>query len=99
MLFAEVEPRSSTHRPSCEFNSREISPIPLDRRVSFCGAAGPAAWFEELRKNFIKLSATDAIFERTTKNDSQQTANDERPTTNDKRTPNARRAIDRCCLA
>jgi hypothetical protein len=35
--------------------------MPLDRRVSFCGTEEPAAWFEELRKNFITLSETDAI--------------------------------------
>ena len=51
---------SSTHSVSCEFSSREISPIPLDRRVSFCGTAEPAV-FEELRKNFITLSETDAM--------------------------------------
>src|SRR6267378_3353527 len=61
MLLAEVAPMSSTHSASSEFSSREISPIPLDRRVIFRGAAGPAVWFEELRKNFITLSETDAI--------------------------------------
>jgi hypothetical protein len=61
MLLAEVEPMSSTHNPSSEFSRREISPMPLDRRVNFCGTAGPAVWFEELRKNFITLSETDAI--------------------------------------
>jgi len=52
---------SSTHNPSSEFSRREISPMPLDRRVNFCGTAGPAVRFEELRKNFITLSETDAI--------------------------------------
>src|SRR5512143_376037 len=61
MLLAEVEPMSRTHRPSCEFSNREISAMPLERRVSFCGAAGAAVGFEELRNNFIRLSATDAI--------------------------------------
>src|SRR5208337_1468683 len=61
MLLAEVAPMSSTHNPSSEFNRRETSPMPLDRRVSFCGTAGVAVWFEELRKNFIRLSETDAI--------------------------------------
>ena len=35
--------------------------MPLDRRVIFRGTAGPAVVFEELRKNFITLSETDAI--------------------------------------
>src|SRR5216684_1836252 len=61
MLLAEVAPMSSTHSASCEFSSREISPMPLDRRVIFLGTAGPAVCFEELRKNFITLSETDAI--------------------------------------
>src|SRR6202140_4195350 len=61
MLLAEVAPMSSTHSASCEFSSREISPMPLDRRVIFLGTAGPAVVFEELRKNFITLSETDAI--------------------------------------
>src|SRR5260370_27009201 len=61
MLLAEVAPMSSTHSASSEFSSREISPMPLDRRVSFCGTAEPAVWFEEFRKNFITLSETDAI--------------------------------------
>src|SRR6266566_2545465 len=61
MLLAEVAPMSSTHSASCEFSSREISPMPLDRRVIFRGTAGPAVVFEELRKNFITLSETDAI--------------------------------------
>ena len=52
---------SSTHSPSCEFSSREISAMPLDRRVRLCGTAGRAVWFDELRKNFITLSETDAI--------------------------------------
>jgi hypothetical protein len=51
---------SRTHNPSCDFNSREISPIPLDRRDSFCGAEELAV-LEELRKNLITLSETDAI--------------------------------------
>jgi hypothetical protein len=58
---AEVAPTSSTHNPSCEFNTREISPTPLDRRLNFCGVSDAAVWFEELRKNFIKLCATEAI--------------------------------------
>src|SRR5260370_4453457 len=53
MLLAEVAPMSSTHSASSEFSSREISPMPLDRRVSFCWAAAPAVWFEEFRKNLI----------------------------------------------
>jgi hypothetical protein len=61
MLLAEVAPMSRMHNPSCEFSSREISAMPLERRVSFCGGAGADARFDELRKNFIKLSATDAI--------------------------------------
>src|SRR3979411_415228 len=61
MLLAEVEPKSSTHSASCELSTREISPIPLDRRVIFCLTAGLAVWFEELLKNFITLSETDAI--------------------------------------
>src|SRR6202521_4318500 len=61
MLLAEVAPMSSTHSASCEFNSREISPMPLDRRVIFRGTAGPEVVFEELRNNFITLSETDAI--------------------------------------
>jgi len=36
--------------------------MPLERRVSFRGTAGFAAWFEEDRKNFITLSETDAMF-------------------------------------
>jgi hypothetical protein len=35
--------------------------MPLDRRVSFRCDSG-AAWLEELRKNFITLSETDAMF-------------------------------------
>src|ERR1017187_218016 len=62
MLLAEVAPMSSTHSPSCEFSRREISPTPLERRVSFRGTAGFSAWFEEPRKNFITLSETDAMF-------------------------------------
>jgi hypothetical protein len=42
--------------PSCEFNIRETSPMPLDRRDSFRGASDVAPWFEELRKSFISLS-------------------------------------------
>src|ERR1019366_7131464 len=61
MLLAEVEPMSSPHNPSSEFSRREISPMPLDRRVNHCGTAGPAVWFEELRKNFITLSENDAM--------------------------------------
>src|SRR5271157_2217715 len=61
MLLAEVDPMSSTHNPSSEFSRREISPMPLDRRVSFCETAGVTVWFEELRKNLIRLSETDAI--------------------------------------
>src|SRR5258705_11373022 len=61
MLLAEVEPRSSTHKGSSEFSSREISAIPLDRRLRFCGTAGAEGWTEEPRKNLITLSATDAI--------------------------------------
>src|ERR1700681_4647497 len=61
MLLAEVAPISSTHSASCEFSSREISPMPLDRRGIFLGTAGPAVVFEELRKNFITLSETDGI--------------------------------------
>src|SRR5271169_4778799 len=65
MLLGDVEPRSSTHNassePELEFSNREISPMPLERRVNFCGTAGPAVWFEELLKNLITLSATDAM--------------------------------------
>src|SRR5208282_434137 len=63
MLLGELEPRSSTHSAfsELEFSNREISPMPLDRRVSFCGTAGPAVWFEELLKNLIRLSETDAM--------------------------------------
>jgi hypothetical protein len=32
--------------------------MPLDRRLTFCGVAGLAAGFEELRKNFITLLET-----------------------------------------
>src|ERR1700733_6474482 len=64
MLLAEVAPMSSTHRPSCEFNSRDTSPMPLERRASFCGTAGLATWLE-LRKNFITLPETDDIEGRT----------------------------------
>src|SRR5215470_17661787 len=61
MLFAEVEPRSSTHRPSSVFSRREISPMPLERRIRFCGAEGAAGCSEEPRNSFITFSATDAI--------------------------------------
>jgi hypothetical protein len=61
ILLAEVAPISRTQSASCEFKSREISPMPLERRVSFCGTAGLAVWLEELRKNFITLSETDGI--------------------------------------
>jgi len=61
MLLAEVAPTSSTHKPSCEFSTRAISPTPLDRRLNFCGVEGAAVGFEELRKNFIKLSETVGI--------------------------------------
>jgi hypothetical protein len=60
-LLAEVEPRSRTHNDSSEFNSREISPMPLERRLRFCGTAGAEAGSEEPRKNLITLSATVAI--------------------------------------
>src|SRR3982074_1329501 len=69
MLLAEVEPKSSTHSASCELSSREISPMPLERRVTFRVTAGPAAWFEELLKNFITLSETDAINTRSQQRD------------------------------
>jgi hypothetical protein len=48
-----------------EFSSREISAMPLDRRVRFCGTAAAAVGFEELRKNFITFSETDDIDPRT----------------------------------
>src|SRR5208337_2354803 len=66
MLLAEVEPMSSTHSPSpeVEFSNREISAMPLDRRVSLCRTAGPAVCFEELQKNFITLSETSGIDRR-----------------------------------
>src|SRR5277367_1603363 len=64
MLLAEVAPISSTHNVSCEFSNREISPRPLERRVNLFGAAESEAWLEELRKNFITLSETDAIDSR-----------------------------------
>jgi hypothetical protein len=35
--------------------------MPLERRLSFRGAAESSDWFEELRKNFITLSETDAM--------------------------------------
>lgn len=54
---------SSTHNPSSTLTRREISPMPLDRRVNFCGAVVPVVRFEELRKNFITLSETDAMSE------------------------------------
>jgi hypothetical protein len=38
--------------------------MPLDRRVNLFGAAESEAWLEELRKNFITLSETDAIDSR-----------------------------------
>src|SRR5260370_31353906 len=63
MLLAEVAPMSSTHSASSEFSSREISPMPLDRRVSLSWAAAPPVWFEEFRKNFITLSEKDALYE------------------------------------
>jgi hypothetical protein len=71
MLLGEVEPRSSTHRvfSELEFSNREISPMPLDRRVSFCGTAGPAVWFEELLKNLITLSETDVMSKQSAHND------------------------------
>ena len=34
--------------------------MPLDRRVSLCGAAGATVGFEEPLKNFIPLSELDA---------------------------------------
>jgi len=43
--------------------------MPLERRVSFCGTAGLAAWFEELRKNLITLPETDDIDARTWERD------------------------------
>ena len=42
-------------------SSREISAMPLDRRLRFCGTAGAEGWTEEPRKNLITLSATVAI--------------------------------------
>src|SRR5258705_4741284 len=59
MLLAEVEPRPSTHRDSTEFSNREISPMPLERRVRFCGTAGAEVFSEEPRKNLITVSATE----------------------------------------
>src|SRR5258708_7305370 len=61
MLLAEVEPRSSTRNGSSELSRREISAMPLERRLRFCGTAAAEAWSEEPRKNLITLSATDAI--------------------------------------
>src|SRR5581483_4214183 len=64
MLFAEVAPRSSTHKASCDDSVRETSPMPLERRVSFCAgallvvSAGPA---DDPRKNLIRLIATGAV--------------------------------------
>jgi hypothetical protein len=46
--------------------------MPLDRRDSFCGVAEPVAWFDELRKNFITLSETDAIKVAVRKSGKQQ---------------------------
>src|SRR6266576_3429113 len=65
MLLAEVEPKSRTHKDSSEFSRREISAIPLERRVRFCGTAGAEAWSEEPRKNLITLSATDGMYDYT----------------------------------
>jgi hypothetical protein len=61
MLLAEVEPRSSTHNTSSEFKSRETSAMPLDRRDSFCEAAGLDLCSEDPRKNFIPFSTTTAV--------------------------------------
>src|SRR5258707_11400360 len=67
MLLAEVDPKSRTHKGSLEFRRREISAMPLERRLRFCGRAAAVACSEEPRKNLITLSATDAINDRSLK--------------------------------
>src|SRR5216684_320153 len=62
MLFGEVEPKSRTQSPSADSQARDNSPIPLERRVSFCElCAGVVSGPDEPRKSFMKFCETDEI--------------------------------------
>src|SRR5579863_1750207 len=68
MLVAEVDPRSSTHRPWADSQVRDSSLKPLERRVSFCAPCpGMVSAPDEPRKSFMKFCETDDILDSTSR--------------------------------